>query len=88
MIYALTENREPIAIAGSRASNIDHRRRNSMKQLDSVARYGTVERELNENTFLALIKYARHIVRFHYRGVVAELEPAPSDSALDGEAAV
>ena len=58
-----------------------------MNHLESVAPYGAVERELNENTFFALVKYARHIVRFHYRGVLAELESACSDSTLDSEAA-
>lgn len=58
-----------------------------MNQMESVVPHGAVERELNENTFFALVKYARHIVRFHYLGFVAELEPTRSDSPLDGEAA-
>ena len=31
-----------------------------------------IERELAENTFSALFKYAKHILQFHLDGVMAE----------------
>ncbi|MBS1211590.1 MAG: hypothetical protein H6R26_206 [Proteobacteria bacterium] len=46
-----------------------------------------VEHELNEDTLVALIKYAKYILWVHYRGVMAETEQKPAGLAPEHESA-
>ena len=57
-----------------------------MKKVENVVPCEAIEHELNENTLLALVKYAKYIVGFHFRAIVADMEHVPSTFTLDREA--
>ncbi|MBS1211997.1 MAG: hypothetical protein H6R26_613 [Proteobacteria bacterium] len=48
-------------------------------------RAGTVESELDEQTFTALVRYVKCIVRIHYLGLVNGVYGTHSYPAPDGE---
>ncbi len=55
-----------------------------MNMLERNPTAETIKRELDEQTFAALLKYARCILKIHYLGLVDAMN-GTSDLAADGE---